>query len=368
MDDDVFDNFDMTRLVQDLPDQKEKEVSYDTCTGCSTKMIRDQNLFKCYECGLIKKCLDYAGKYSHSVIMSYNTDINKPMLLKITGTDSQSLHRRLRQKTQDYSKKARIESITKLDKQNSSTLGIKIQHSYLKEAAELYSTVRNCINKKGTGRKIVKRGDGLKGALTSCLGYVFKKYNQTQKATALSTFYSIPKKYITKFDKEMNSLCAQGKIDIPINHNETIDYVNQYFAAWSVHEKYKPFVTELICRSSQTDMKGKGSNKPSTKCAGVMYILMLQKPNFKMTNGQRRKTPVTRKEVEQKCSIVHATFRRFCSDVIIKNRDILKPVFQKHGIKCPRDLDGLRAGKHAKKKYRVKKKNKIAKTKRKKSK
>jgi transcription initiation factor TFIIIB Brf1 subunit/transcription initiation factor TFIIB len=193
-------------------------------------------------------------------------------------------------------------------------VGGKLPVVILREAASLYSTIQKC--------NIVRRGNGRKGALGACIYFVCNRHNITKKPKEIAAFLNIEESYLSKGDKLLRRLNAEGKIDIPIYHNPKDAYILQYFEALNVDKKYKPFVSELIDASSVVGhgIMGENNSRISTKCAGAIYTLKAQ-----------GLIGISKSDIVKYCKISKSTFIRYYEFLVV-NRRVLKPIFKKHNI------------------------------------
>ena len=154
----------------------------------------------------------------------------------------------------------------------------------------------------------------------ACIYFVCNRHNITKKPKEIAMFLNIEESYLSKGDKLLRKLHSEGKIDIPIHHNPKDAYILQYFEALSIDDKYKPFISEIIDRTSQVDMMGENNSRISTKCAGAIYMLKVQES-----------LRYTKSDIVKYCKISKSTYIRYF-DFLVQNRRLLKPVFKKHGI------------------------------------
>jgi transcription initiation factor TFIIIB Brf1 subunit/transcription initiation factor TFIIB len=256
--------------------------------------------------------LEQGGEFSASIIDNYNTYANCALSIKIVGKDSYRYHKALLRTASDYSKIQSNNTNKQLSRFNSQSKEGKLPIIILKEAAELYGKIQKC--------NIVRRGNGRKGALGACIYFVCNRHNITKKPKEIAMFLSIEESYLSKGDKLLRRLHAEGKIDIPVYHNPKDAYILQYFESLGIDNKYKPFVSELIDRSSQVDMMGENNSRISTKCAGAVYTLKVQES-----------LKISKVDIVKYCKISKSTFIRY-HEFLIQNRRALKPVFKKHNV------------------------------------
>jgi transcription initiation factor TFIIIB Brf1 subunit/transcription initiation factor TFIIB len=283
-----------------------------TCPECGIRMQPMKCSYQCLECGRDTQVLEQGGEFSASIIENYNTNANCSLSIKIVGKDSYRYHKALLRTASDYSKIQSNNTNKQLRRFNSQSKESKLPIIILKEAAELYGKIQRC--------NIVRRGNGRKGALGACIYFVCNRHNITKKPKEIAMFLSIEESYLSKGDKLLRRLHAEGKIDIPVHHNPKDAYILQYFESLGIDNKYKPFVSELIDRASHVDMMGENNSRISTKCAGAVYTLKVQES-----------LKISKSDIVKYCKISKSTFIRY-HEFLIQNRRALKPVFKKHNV------------------------------------
>jgi transcription initiation factor TFIIIB Brf1 subunit/transcription initiation factor TFIIB len=305
----LFKDNEFDDLDDDIPDEDE---DWKTCPDCKIRMQPMKNSYKCVQCGRDKTILEQNGEFSSSIIENYNTNANCSLSIKIVGKDSYKYHKALLRTSNDYGKTQANNTNKQLSRFNSQSKGGKLPIIILKEAAELYGEIQKC--------KIVRRGNGRKGALGACIYFVCNMHNITKKPKEIASFLGIEESYLSKGDKLLRKLHSKNKIDIPVHHNPKDAYILQYFESLGLDNKYKPFISELIDRASQVDMMGENNSRISTKCAGAIYALNIQES-----------LKISKTDIVRYCKISKSTFL-FYYEFLLQNRRLLKEVFDKHGI------------------------------------
>jgi transcription initiation factor TFIIIB Brf1 subunit/transcription initiation factor TFIIB len=283
------------------------------CPDCNVRMQPMKDSFQCTMCGRDKKVLLVGGEYSTSIIDNYNTNNSGSPGIKITGDNSYKYNKGLYATiSSDYKKVQSNNTNRQLNRFNAQSKCVKLPIVILKEATELYCQVQ---------QHIVLRGNGRKGGLGSCISFVCNRRGITKKPKVIAEFLGIDESFLSKGDKKLRSLCAEGKIDIPIHHDPTDDYLLQYFEALSIDGKYKPFMSDVIKRAAQPDALLGNNSRISTRCAGVIYMLSMQE-----------NLSISKSNIATSCDISVSTFVRYYH-FLMKNRKLLKPIFIKYGIK-----------------------------------
>lgn len=307
----LFDANEFEDFGDEIPEIECKE-DWKTCPECSIRMQPMKSSYQCLQCGRDTQVLEQSGEFSASIVDNYNTNANCSLSIKIVGKDSYKYHKALLRTASDYSKIQSNNTNKQLNRFNSQSKDSKLPIIILKEAAELYGKIQKC--------NIVRRGNGRKGALGACIYFVCNMHNITKKPKEIAIFLNIEESYLSKGDKLLRRLHAEGKIDIPIHHDPKDAYILQYFESLNIDDKYKPFVSELIDRASQVDMMGENNSRISTKCAGAVYTLKIQE-SLKFSKS----------DIVKYCKISKSTFIRYY-EFLVQNRKLLKSVFRKYGI------------------------------------
>lgn len=306
--DNEFDDF------EDIDEAAKNNLEQDwkMCPDCNVRMQPMKTSYQCTNCGRDNPVFEQGNEFSTSIIDNYNTNAECSLSIKIVGKDSYRYHKALLRTSSEYSKIQSNNTNKQLRRFNAHCKSGKLPIIILKEAAELYGKIQK--------HNIVRRGNGRKGALGACIYFVCNSHNITKKPKEIAMFLNIEESYLSKGDKLLRKLHSEGKIDIPIHHNPKDAYILQYFEALSIDDKYKPFISEIIDRTSQVDMMGENNSRISTKCAGAIYMLKVQES-----------LRYTKSDIVKYCKISKSTYIRYF-DFLVQNRRLLKPVFKKHGI------------------------------------
>jgi transcription initiation factor TFIIIB Brf1 subunit/transcription initiation factor TFIIB len=307
----LFDEGEFDDLDDDIP-SIECQEEWRTCPDCNIRMQPMKNSYKCTQCGRDNAVLEQDGEFSASIIENYNTNANCSLSIKIVGKDSYKYHKALLRTASDYSKIQSTNTNKQLSRFNSQSKEGKLPIIILKESAELYGSIQKC--------NIVRRGNGRKGTLGACIGFVCNIHNITKKPKEISIFLNIEESYLSKGDKLLRKLHSEGKIDIPVHHNPKEAYIFQYFESLGIDNKYKMFISVLIDHASHSDMMGENNSRISTKCAGAIYTLKMQESLM-----------ISKTDIVFYCKISKSTFIRYY-EYLVQNRRLLKSIFKDHNI------------------------------------
>ena len=304
--DDEFSNFDAPEL------QTLEIIDYKLCPDCNVKMQPMKTSYQCLQCGRDKKILENNSGYTPNIMGNYNTSESCSLPLKIVGVDSYRYNKALMRTSSNYVKVLLYTTNKQLTHQNTLNQRKQLPVTILREAAEMYGKVQ--------ALKIVRRGDGRKGALGACIYFACCADNITKKPKEIAKFMGVDESYLSNGDKLLRKLHSQGLINIPAYHDPTVAYLSQYFQALRIDGKYKEFVMELLEVSTSQKMRGENNSRISTKCAGLMYVLKTQ-----------MELNITDADIVRCCDIVKSTFIKYYK-YLVSNRSLLKPVFKKYSI------------------------------------
>lgn len=307
----LFDAGEFADIGEEMPELS-CENKWKVCQDCNVQMRPMKNSYKCDNCGVDKQVYVYKNEFSANIIDNYNSNENCSQSIKIVGPCSYRYKKALWKTSSDHGKVQSNTTNRQLNRFNAQSAVGKLPIIILKEAAELYKTVQTY--------NIVCRGKGRVGALGACIGFVCDIHDISKKPKEIAAFLDIEESYLSKGDKLLRSLHAENKIDIPIYHNPTNAYLIQYFEALCIDEKFKPFISDLIERASQTDMLGENNSRISTQCAGAIYALkVLENLSYKKS------------DIVKYCKISKSTFIRYY-EFLLKNRKILNTVCIAHKV------------------------------------
>lgn len=292
------------------------------CLNCNISMEPMKFHYRCPECGMdssIPKTI--GGEYNESIINNHNTNNTSASKLKIVGKKCGRYQKAYYKHDSNYKNTQFKNTMKQLNRFNDNSKTIRFQQIILKQTTELYSIIQS--------NNIVKRGNSRKGLLAACLSRILCKNHITKKDTIIAKFFELDKTYISKGNKQLNELYNEKKIIFQKDKKEDLinDYITQYFMALNIDQKYKQFAIDIINASCSVKMRGENNSKISTKCAGVVYILGIQKDlDYAIS------------DIQKHCNISKTTFMRYYM-FILNNRKRLKHIFIEHNIPALKKKD-----------------------------
>lgn len=148
----------------------------------------------------------------------------------------------------------------------------KIPTSTTTYASHLKSSI-----KVGSGTRRSKVRLGIMGA---CIHYAAIRNGKKYPSQVILKHIGIEEKYLTRGCAELRKFHELGIIVLPSEEDDEItSFINKYIAKLGLDNnpqtyKYKNFVYNMICQINDKCILGKTSSKTSTRCAGILYILM----------------------------------------------------------------------------------------------
>lgn len=320
----AFDNFNMNA-----------DCKLDTCPDCDSPMSKASNgvSYVCYTCGMIEDIIGLEidsgscekNATSTDIMSSYNTSDNSAAPVKIIGPNHYAYQKKLISNTSSYKKVQKKNTITQISnciyQCKNSVPAINI----VLEAAEYYHKVQE--------KHVIKRGDVRRGILAACLYRKCIEHGVVRKPKEISDIIGIPQSKLSDGEKILDDLIAKGiikptaKYFKALQEKRTIEYynemdsvrsfLNRYFAALKIpiddekgpdiinptRTNYKKFAIRLIYFTYKYRIAD--NSIPSSKCAGIIYILATKKSEL----------TIKRNEIEKECGISKSTFSRFYQEV-----------------------------------------------------
>lgn len=301
VDDTVFDN------NHDIP-----VVMKNICPDCNIEMRVIDNSVRCLTCGREEEMVITDENISNTIISQYNTHANCPYPLKVVGAGSNPINKSIIITSSDYSKTQSNATKRQLSNLNANSKDLKLPNIVLDRAAEIYGIMQK--------NNIVRRGKGRLGLLGACIFYACSEQCITKRLKDISKFVNVEESYISNGDKDLRKIKSEGKLEINIHYDPKDDYINQYFDVLRLDEKYKPVISDIIDISSQhTKMRGENNSRVCTKCAGAIFLLVIQ-----------LKLKITMQDIVKYCKI--STIFTGYYEFLLKNRKRINKILDKHSI------------------------------------
>ncbi|MGL5936542.1 MAG: hypothetical protein ACRCZI_13090 [Cetobacterium sp.] len=295
------------------------QVDHTICPICNIPGKINESHVLCESCGM-ERVFDshQVDTYSTTVDQNYNTMDKSFMTFSIVGVNSYCYNRSLLKTCADYSayrnnsnKKDIVNRIYQYE-------GNKPPMNIINGTADLFDQIKN----KG----YVFRGDGKLGVIAACLYYVSIEHNLTRTPKEISSIMGVEEKFISQGDKTLQELNELGIISIKTNHTPLNDYLNVYFPALNINDKYRGFIIDIISRAERKRLHVGNESRLTTKVVGAIYLLTQRVPELKS---------IKKDVISNECNkISKTTFIKYYT-LICNNFKIMKKCFRKHHIPMP---------------------------------
>lgn len=305
---DLFLNSDFTNKV-DISNN-----NYKNCDDCNIQMQPNiNNTLTCPNCGFIKNVIIENLEYEPSM-SGYNTNENYHIPIKCIGKNSFQYQKYLRNNTSQYSIIQETTLKKLLEKLNYQSDDFVIPKNIISNVLIQYKKIRETSK--------IHRGEILKGILGSLIYYECLKEGIIRKPKELARWYSISENDLSKGDKILRELEEKGIIELPINKDFNIEYINCYLKRIDIDIKYEVFLIELLNEINKLKI-GNPNARLSTKIASLIFLLIISK-----------KYNISADEIAKEFDISVSTFKSFYME-IFKNKEKLTVIFEKYDIKLP---------------------------------
>ena len=288
--------------------------NYKNCDDCNIQMQPNiNNTLTCPNCGFIKNVIIENLEYEPSM-SGYNTNENYHIPIKCIGKNSFQYQKYLRNNTSQYSIIQETTLKKLLEKLNYQSDDFVIPKNIISNVLIQYKKIRETSK--------IHRGEILKGILGSLIYYECLKEGIIRKPKELARWYSISENDLSKGDKILRDLEEKGIIELPINKDFNIEYINCYLKRIDIDIKYEVFLIELLNEINKLKI-GNPNARLSTKIASLIFLLIISK-----------KYNISADEIAKEFDISVSTFKSFYME-IFKNKEKLTVIFEKYDIKLP---------------------------------
>lgn len=301
---DPFECFDNNEL-----DHTCKLIKKNICPDCNIEMSIRRDEYSCDQCGYITE-YDQQQLESQETINGYNTSDGSATPIKISGPHAYMFQKKLQGQTSNYQKTQKRNTIVQFEDTVYQYKGNHIPKYIVAEAADLYGKVQqHCI----------KRGDVRRGTMAACLYKICDLHNITRKPKEIAEIFGIPQYELSNGSKILDDLKARGLIKIKedlvgIDETRMYSFLDNYFNNLNIpldneydtpvnRPNYKRFACQLIRISDKYRIAN--SSIMSSKCAGVIYIIAMKRPELNIKKDM----------IEKKCAISKSTFNRFYNEI-----------------------------------------------------
>lgn len=291
--------------------------NYKNCDDCNIQMQPNiNNTLTCPNCGFIKNVIIENLEYEPSM-SGYNTNENYHIPIKCIGKNSFQYQKYLRNNTSQYSIIQETTLKKLLEKLNYQSEDFVIPKNILSNVLIQYKKIRETSK--------IHRGEILKGILGSLIYYECLKEGIIRKPKELARWYSISENDLSKGDKILRELEEKGIIELPINKDFNIEYINCYLKRINIDIKYESFLIELLNQINKLKI-GNPNARLSTKIASLIFLLIISK-----------KYNISSDEIAKEFDISISTFKSFYME-IFKNKEKLKTILEKYDVQLPEKI------------------------------
>lgn len=295
----------------------EKVVKITICPKCNVEGKINDGSVQCVQCGLETIVIDNVNKFSFSTDKDHNTSDNSFMSFNFIGKNSYCYQRSFLKTCANYSSFRKNNNRKDLYNYNYRYEGKKIPKNAIKLAIELFSKIKE--------NNYVFRGNGKKGVLGACLFYACVMNNITKTPREIASVMEIEERFLSQGDRIVQELNEKSVITIPTILRPLKDYLDQFFPALGIPEKYKQFIIDLINHAEKKNIHIQNDSRTTTKSIGAIYLL---------SNRIKELNHITKDNIVKECNISKSTFIRYYN-LLLANYKIIKPVFKKHKIPMP---------------------------------
>ena len=295
----------------------DKIIKYNICPKCNIEGTMIDGSVFCPECGLETLIIDDNNKFSFSSEKDHNVSSNSYISFNFIGPNSYGYQRSFLKTCANYSSFRRNNNRKDMYNYNYQYEGKKIPKNAIKLAIELFSKIKE--------KNYVFRGNGKKGVLGACLFYACVMNNITKTPREIASVMEIEERFLSHGDRVVQELNEKGVISIPTTLRPLNDYLDQFFPALNIPDKYKAFVIDVIERAEKKNIHIMNDSRTTTKCIGAIFLI---------TNRVKELRHITKDIIVKECNISKSTFIRYYN-LLLENYKMLKPIFKKHRIPMP---------------------------------
>lgn len=296
-----------------------ESIDYKLCPMCKIPGKLHDTMIICEKCGMERIWDSHSNElYSMTLDQNYNTSNNSYMSFNIVGVNSYCYNRSLMKTCADYStyrnNSNRKDIINRIYRHE----GNHPPNNIINTCVELFDQIKN--------KNYVYRGLVKWGIVGACLYYASIQHNLTRSPKQITDIMQIDEKFLSQGDRILQELNELGVISIETNYRPLNDYLNQFFPALGIHDKYKQFVIDIISRAERKHLHIKHESRTTSKVIGCIYLLTQRVPEL---HSIRKET------ISLECNkISKSTFVKYYT-LIMDNYKIMKKVFKRHRIPMP---------------------------------
>jgi transcription initiation factor TFIIIB Brf1 subunit/transcription initiation factor TFIIB len=291
-------------------------TKHNYCPDCpNIAMETNGNEYQCPQCGQTRSDIECDKDHNDTVNSSIRrtTGSNKGKYYTING---------------DYAKTQHKSIYDQLLQNQRTWTGTAFPNDVLNAVADQYNQLQKVITEdinddegKTIGKKkFVRRGNIKDEVLAALIYYECVRKKIVRKKNDIAGFMKLHTQGWSKGDEILRELAALGKIDLLLDEEPIIGFVEQYMETLNLdNPSYNKFIIELVEKSEELKI-GMKSHLPS-KIVGSIWIL-IEKLGLKITQSQ----------LETSCNNCKKnTFMKF-RDIVINNMGAFAPVFVANNI------------------------------------
>lgn len=255
----AFDFSTFSNLVSEAELNDENQIMHNVCTLCGKAMFISHLTYVC-DCGKI-------GEIAESCYDDNDETVGSSIKMM-----SGNRHRTYYNINSDYSKTQKKNiNIQLIKKHNNATIPISPQ--VIKKVAELYNSIQKTVIETETGqKKFVRRGEIKNEVLAALIYYQCINDNFSRKKKDIACFMELSTNGFSRGESIVRNLVSNGKLNIVLDQNPMIDFLNRYFERLELDDNYKDFVIRIIEHSE--NLKIGMDSHISSKVSGTIWLLI----------------------------------------------------------------------------------------------
>ena len=294
------------------------KIDYKICPNCNIRCKILENFIICEQCGLEREWQNNSDNYNAAIEKEHNTSQNSHISFNIVGKGSYCYQRSLLKTCSNYGVYRNNNNKKEITNIIFQYEGSKPPNNVINLAAELFDSIARA------GR--VYRKNGKKGVMAACLYYACIMQGVARTPKDVAIIMNTEERFLSQGDKILQEFNELGIISIPSCYEPLDDYLNRFFPALGIDEKYKAFVVDLIHRVEKKHLHVKNECRTTTKCVGAIYML---------TRRIKELNHIKKDKISKECNdISKSTFVKYYN-LLCSNYKLIKKSFKRHGIPMP---------------------------------
>jgi transcription initiation factor TFIIIB Brf1 subunit/transcription initiation factor TFIIB len=312
----ILEEIDMTTSINlEKKIDKTEQLDYKICPTCKIRCKILETSIICEQCGLEREWQNHGDGYSISVDQNYNTTQNSYVSFNIVGTGSYCYQRSFLKTCSDYNSFRNNNNKKEITNIIFQYEGSKPPTNVINLAAEIFDKIVQA--------GYVYRKNGKKGVMAACLYYACIMNGIARTPKDIAVIMNTEERFLSQGDRILQELNELGIIDIPTYYEPLDDYLNQFFPALGIDNKYKAFVSDIIIRAEKKHLHIKNECRTTSKCVGAIFLL---------TRRVKSLRHIKKDMISKECNdISKTTFIKYYK-LLCSNYKLLKKSFKRHGI------------------------------------